>query len=57
LVNQRRDHYRVYNSQTPVNIPMLLRRDRPGALGPGPRRPPEDPNSCLHENLLSDTSK
>jgi len=22
LVNQRRDHYRVYNSQTPVNIPI-----------------------------------
>ena len=31
LVNQRRDHYRVYNSQTHVNLTFsLLRRDRPG---------------------------
>jgi len=32
LVNQRRDHYRVYNSQTPVNIPIV-------ASAGSPRRP------------------
>ena len=54
LVNQRRDHYRVYNSQTHVNITsMLLRRSRPGARnplrsrGPEPRRPPEATNSSV----------
>src|ERR1700741_2010831 len=38
LVNQRRDHYRVINSQTPCEHTRTLpRRDRPGAhRGPEP---------------------
>jgi len=41
LVNQRRDHYRVINSQTPVNIPNVASAGPPRRLGvpePGARR-------------------
>src|SRR6201999_4318796 len=50
LVNQRRDHYRVYNSQTQCeryqtvasagSLPRVRR-------SPGPRRPPEDQPKLL----------
>ena len=58
LVNQRRDHYRVYNSQTPVNIPIVASAGlAPAPSGPDPGARRRTPNSCLYEYLLSDTSK
>ncbi len=53
LVNQRRDHYRVYNSQTHVNIPLRCFGGAAPAPGtssvsrPGTRRPPEATNSFV----------
>src|SRR6476646_6065882 len=47
LVNQRRDHYRVYNSQTPVNIPIVA------SAVPAPAARQRTPNSCFIQYLLS----
>ena len=59
LVNQRRDHYRVYNSQTLCEpYHSLLRRDRPGASArpePGARRGTR--NSCFISGIISECHK
>ena len=60
LVNQRRDHYRVYNSQTIVNLTYLVAsagspRGASAAPDPGARR--RDPNSCIIVVFLSGLHK